>query len=59
MVLGQETFGLCAPSVNTLEWAESRTAGIRGEIQVERWVWAAMEEAQKPFAFASSPVGRC
>lgn len=39
MVLGQENFGLCAPSANTfntLEWAESRTAGIRGEIQVER-----------------------
>lgn len=36
MVLEQETFGLCAPGANTLEWVESRTAGIQGEIQVER-----------------------
>lgn len=28
MVLGEETFKLCVPDANTLEWVESRAMGI-------------------------------
>lgn len=55
MVLGEETFKLCVPDANTLEWVESRAMGIYLGRDSSREVGVNCHEgeAQEQFAFAS------